>query len=126
MSKENANNTEKVISNVTMEEILANLKDFFTPKINRFNAGTFTYNSGEQEIYCGFVPRRIIVYITGVDSYGDTHYIGCPLWIWEDGNLSQLPDFESDRNYIEINPDGFTISGIGTGFEMQLRWEAYA
>ena len=147
MSKENVNNTEKVISNVTIEEILAglknanekviynttmeeiltNLKDFFTPKINRFNAGTFTYTAGEQEVYCGFEPLKIIVYLVGAVGYGTSEYNGCPLWIWENGKLFELSNLDSSgRTSIEINPDGFTVSGIGVGFEMQLRWEAYA
>lgn len=144
MSKENANNTEKVISNVTieeilaglknanekvisnvtMEEILANLKELFTQKTNKFNAGTFAITRGYQEVYCGFVPRKINIYIIslqGVSSYDDF-----PLCIWEDGNLSVLPDFEGSDLNIEINDDGFTFFCSGIGTQMYLRWEAYA
>ena len=97
----------------------------FETKTTKFNAGTFTYISGEQEINCGFEPQRIIVYIDTVN--GEPQYNGCPLWIWENGNLFELPDLDSSgRTSIEINPDGFTVSGIGTGNQMQLRWEAYA
>ncbi len=144
MSKENANNTEKVISNatieeilaglknandkviynVTMEKILASLKELFTQKTNKFNAGTFALYSGYQECFCGFAPRKINIYIDSLQ--GVSNYDGFPLCIWEDGNLSVLPDFEGSDFNIEINPDGFTFFCSEIGTQMYLRWEAYA
>ena len=116
MSKENDNNTEKVISNVsieeilaglknanekvisnvTMEEILTNLKDFFTPKTKQFNTGAgskrLQVGIREQFVSCGFEPKIIKLYYIAPVHTGDTSawhadHENCLIVWWEDGEI---------------------------------------